>query len=105
MGESVELLERLISVGQHGFDRRLELGSVSARAALRLGGVGYVLVGGREDYLKSVFEKTGVRGRRELVAKMFAEQHWPHYGDGDAFLDADAWFAQSRSTENPASTS
>jgi len=58
-----------------------------------------------QDYLKSVFEKTGVRSRRQLVAKMFAEQHWPHYGDGDAPLDADGWFRQSRSIENPAPTS
>ena len=49
-----------------------------------------------QDYLKSVFEKTGVRSRRELVAKMFAEQHWPHYGDGEAPLDADGWFAEPR---------
>jgi DNA-binding CsgD family transcriptional regulator len=58
-----------------------------------------------QDYLKSVFEKTGVRSRRELVAKMFAEQHWPHYGDGDAPLDADGWFTQPRSIGNPAPTS
>ena len=51
-----------------------------------------------QDYLKSIFEKTGVRSRRELVAKMFAEQHWPQYGDGEAPLDADGWFAQPRST-------
>jgi DNA-binding CsgD family transcriptional regulator len=51
-----------------------------------------------QDYLKSVFEKTGVRSRRELVGKVFAEQHWPRYGDGDASLDADGWFAEPRST-------
>lgn len=51
-----------------------------------------------QDYLKSVFEKTGVRSRRELVAKIFGEQHWPHYGDGEASLDADGWFTEHRST-------
>jgi hypothetical protein len=40
-----------------------------------------------------VFGKTGVRSRRELAGKLFAEQHWPHYGDGDASLGADGWFA------------
>jgi DNA-binding CsgD family transcriptional regulator len=53
-----------------------------------------------QDYLKSVFDKVGVRSRRELVAKMFAEQHWPHYGDGDAPLGTDGWFATS---DSPAS--
>lgn len=57
-----------------------------------------------QDYLKSVFQKTGVRSRRELVAKMFAEQHWPHYGDGDASLDADGWFAELRSIGSTAPT-
>ncbi len=46
-----------------------------------------------QDYLKSVFGKTGVRSRRELVGKLFSEQHWPHYGDGDAPLGPDGWFA------------
>jgi DNA-binding CsgD family transcriptional regulator len=49
-----------------------------------------------QDYLKSIFEKTGVHSRRELVGKLFAEQHWPHYGDGDAALGADGWFVQPR---------
>jgi DNA-binding CsgD family transcriptional regulator len=47
-----------------------------------------------QDYLKSVFRKVGVRSRRELVGKVFAEQHWPHYGDGDAKLGPDGWFAE-----------
>lgn len=58
-----------------------------------------------QDYLKSVFEKTGVRSRRELVARIFAEQHWPHYGDGEAPLGADGWFAEPHSIGDPAATS
>ncbi|RWM06980.1 helix-turn-helix transcriptional regulator [Mesorhizobium sp.] len=48
-----------------------------------------------QDYLKSVFVKTGVRSRRELVGKLFAEQHWPQYGGGASELGADGWFAQT----------
>jgi DNA-binding CsgD family transcriptional regulator len=55
-----------------------------------------------QDYLKSVFAKTGVRSRRELVGKLFAEQHWPNYGDGEAALGPDGWFAQPRKLRNPA---
>ena len=58
-----------------------------------------------QDYLKSVFDKVGVRSRRELVAKMFAEQHWPHYGDGDAPLDGDGWFAPPTAPRTTGSTS
>jgi DNA-binding CsgD family transcriptional regulator len=54
-----------------------------------------------QDYLKSVFDKIGVRSRRELVAKMFAEQHWPHYGDGDAPLGVDGWFAHRTNAPAP----
>jgi DNA-binding CsgD family transcriptional regulator len=55
-----------------------------------------------QDYLKSVFVKTGVCSRRELVGKLFAEQHWPQYGGGESQLGADGWFAQtSRRLSNP----
>lgn len=47
-----------------------------------------------QDYLKSVFHKVGVSSRRELVAQIFTEQHWPHYGDGEAALAADGWYRQ-----------
>ena len=48
-----------------------------------------------QDYLKSVFHKVGVSSRRELVAHVFTEQHWPQYGDGEAELGPDGWFRQS----------
>ncbi|MBB3083294.1 helix-turn-helix transcriptional regulator [Geodermatophilus sabuli] len=47
-----------------------------------------------QDYLKSVFHKVGVSSRRELVAHVFTEQHWPQYGDGEAALTADGWYQQ-----------
>lgn len=54
-----------------------------------------------QDYLKSVFEKVGVHSRRELVGKLFAEQHWPRYGDGNAALRPDGWFAEPRTSKPP----
>lgn len=48
-----------------------------------------------QDYLKSIFHKVGVSSRRELVAQVFTEQHWPKYGDGEAELGPDGWFRES----------
>ena len=44
------------------------------------------------DHFKSIFDKVGVRSRRELVAGIFAQQYQPHTATGHE-PDADGWFA------------
>jgi DNA-binding NarL/FixJ family response regulator len=45
-----------------------------------------------QDHLKAIFDKVGVRSRRELAGQIFAQQYMPRIGAG-ASPGADGWFA------------
>jgi DNA-binding CsgD family transcriptional regulator len=45
-----------------------------------------------QDHLKAIFEKVGVRSRRELVGQFFAQHYQPHIAAGRN-LDTNGWFA------------
>lgn len=47
-----------------------------------------------QDHLKAIFEKVGVRSRRELVGHVFAQQFQPHIVSGHD-VDANGWFTQN----------
>ncbi|HEX9135002.1 MAG TPA: helix-turn-helix transcriptional regulator [Ktedonobacteraceae bacterium] len=44
-----------------------------------------------QDHLKAIFEKVGVRSRRELVGQLFAQHYQPHIASGRG-LDTNGWF-------------
>lgn len=41
-----------------------------------------------QDYLKSIFDKVGVRSRRQLAARLYEEHYWPNYGRGELHPDS-----------------
>ncbi len=45
-----------------------------------------------QDHLKAIFEKVGVRSRRELVGQLFAQHYQPRIAGGRG-LDASGWFS------------
>lgn len=47
-----------------------------------------------QDHLKSVFDKTGLRSRRELAADLFFRHYLPRIERGSA-LNSDGWFADT----------
>ncbi len=47
-----------------------------------------------QQHLKAIFEKTGVRSRRELAAQLFAQQYQPWMRAGRP-IASDGWFAES----------
>jgi DNA-binding CsgD family transcriptional regulator len=47
-----------------------------------------------QDYLKSIFDKVGVRSRRELVASIWSQQYWPRIAAGTP-VSQNGWFAQA----------
>lgn len=87
----------------HGLSRRqsevagLVLQGLPTREiASRLGVTPYTV----QDHLKAIFEKVGVRTRRELVARMFLQ----HYAPGlqaHAEIDADGWFRDASALPRP----
>ncbi len=44
-----------------------------------------------QDHLKAIFEKVGVRSRRELVGQLFAQHYQPHIAAGRS-LGTNGWF-------------
>lgn len=64
------------------------LGHSTAEIAARLFLSPYTV----QDHLKSVFDKTGARSRRELAADLFFRHYLPRIERGFR-LDADGWFA------------
>lgn len=46
-----------------------------------------------QDYLKTIFEKVGVRSRRELVATIFDQHHEPRFGLGENPPESDGAIA------------
>jgi DNA-binding NarL/FixJ family response regulator len=99
-GQVVSLVIRAYGLSERETD--VVQGVLQGLSTAEIGHATYLSPYTVQDYLKSVFQKVGVRSRRELVAKVFAEYHWHRYGDGDAKLGPDGWFAELRSAASSA---
>jgi DNA-binding CsgD family transcriptional regulator len=53
-----------------------------------------------QDYLKNIFDKVGVRTRRELVATVFRDHYWPRVLASET-TDAGGFFGTPRTTPDP----
>jgi DNA-binding CsgD family transcriptional regulator len=53
-----------------------------------------------QQHLKAVFDKTGARSRRELVAQLFSQQYLPRIQSGLP-LAAGGWFADPAAARHP----
>jgi len=53
-----------------------------------------------QDHLKSIFAKFGVRSRRELVARIFDQYHWPRFGLGGNPPESDGAIAGIYQADN-----
>ncbi|HEX4992882.1 MAG TPA: helix-turn-helix transcriptional regulator [Rubrobacteraceae bacterium] len=73
VGEAVRCLTK-----REGEITRLVMGGLSTPNTVR-------------DHFKAIFDKVGVRSRRELVAQIFAQHYQPRMQSGRE-LDADGWF-------------
>ncbi|GAA4091882.1 helix-turn-helix transcriptional regulator [Actinomadura miaoliensis] len=69
VAEAYELTPRELEITQH-VARGLHTGEIAARLFISPHTV--------RDHLKAIFQKAEVSSRGELVARLFAEQYWPH---------------------------
>lgn len=96
--EVAELIARMygLTAREREVTRLTMVGLSTREMALRLQLSPYTI----QDHLKSIFDKVGVRSRRELVAQLFLQQCAPRLAAG-ASPRADGWFADAEAAGPP----